>query len=229
MSITTGQIRGARGILNWSQSDLAERTGISATSIGSIENGQSTPRESTLKAIRLAFENGGIEFLGNEGVRKKSAEITILRGAEGFQKFAHDLFEVVQNDEREILQAYVDDQKYADLLGNDAYPHVKRMESMDRKRLKILQKEGDDYFPAKNYAEYRWIPHEQFLAVPFVVYGNNLAVILFEPEPTIIINNYPLVSEAYRLQFLTLWDSAIVPPDTLVKQSEIPNKYNRKV
>lgn len=225
MTITTAQIRGARGILNWSQSDLAERTGISATSIGSIENGQSTPRENTLKAIRQAFEKSGIEFLENEGVRKRSAEITILRGLAGFQKFAFDIYETVQNDSREVLQAYVDDRKYADLLGDEAYPYVKRMETLKEKRFKILQKEDDAYFPAKNYAEYRWIPAKQFIAVPFIVYGDNLATILFEPQPTIIINTYPLVAEAYRLQFLSLWDNAIIPSDDLIRKSIIPVKY----
>lgn len=225
MSITTAQIRGARGILNWSQADLAERTGISATSIGSIENGQSTPRENTLKAIRQAFEKSGIEFLGGDGVRKKSAEISILRGVEGFHQFSFDVYHALQNDDREVLQAYVDDTKFAEWLGDEAYPHVKRMETLKEKRFKILQKEGDAYFPAKNYAEYRWIPVKQFIAVPFVVYGDKLATILFEPEPTIIVNNFPLVAEAYRLQFFALWDNAIVPPANLVTQSVIPNKY----
>src|SRR3989339_798195 len=101
MSITTAQIRGARGILNWSQSDLAERTGISATSIGSIEKGQSQPRESTLQSIQQAFENTGIEFLENEGVRKKLFPIDILTGNEGFQKFSYEIFEAMQKDERE--------------------------------------------------------------------------------------------------------------------------------
>lgn len=225
MTITTAQIRGARGILNWSQSDLAGRTGISATSIGSIENGQSTPRVNTLRAIREAFEKSGIEFMIGEGVRKKSAEIDILRGPEGFQKFAYEIYEAIQNDNREVLQAYVDDRKYADLLGNQAYPHVQRMEEMDTKRFKILQKDGDEYFPAKKYAEYRWIPAKDFMAVPFVVYGDKLAVVLFEPEPTIIINNFPLVAEAYRLQFLSLWENAIIPSASLIDRSTIPNKY----
>lgn len=227
MTITTAQMRGARGILNWSQSDLAERTGISATSIGSIENGQSSPRENTLKAIRQAFEKSGIEFLLGDGVRKKSAEIDILRGTDGFQKFSYDIYQAIQNDGREVLQAYVDDRKYADLLGKEAYPHVQRMEEMQGKRFKILQKDGDDYFPAKKYAEYRWIPAKDFMAVPFVVYGDKLAVVLFEPEPTIIINNFPMVAEAYRLQFLSLWENAIIPSASLIDQSIIPTKYTK--
>ena len=66
MSITTAQIRGARGILNWSQQDLAQRTGISATSIGAIENGQTTPRASTLETIRATFERNSIELFLND-------------------------------------------------------------------------------------------------------------------------------------------------------------------
>ncbi len=224
MPISTAQMRGARGLLNWGQNDLSDRTGISTTSLGSIENGITIPRESSIAAITKAFEAAGIEFTNNDGVRRKSAEITILRGAEGFQKFSYSVHTSVQNDDREVLQAYVDDRKFAELLGSEAYPHVERMEKMDTKRFKILQREDDAYFPAKNYAEYRWIPSKQFLAVPFVVYGENLAVILFEPEPTIIINNFPLVAEAYRLQFLALWDHAIVPPAKLVEQFELPKK-----
>jgi len=225
MSITTAQIRGARGILNWSQQDLAQRTGISATSIGSIENGQTTPRESTLATIRKTLENGGIEFIGLEGIRRKNADIQVLKGIDGFHTFSFDVFETIKTDSREVLQAYVDDVKFAEWLGKEAYPHVQRMETLKSKRFKILQKEGDNYFPAKTYSEYRWIPAKQFLAVPFMVYGDKLAVILFEPEPTIIVNTYPLVAEAYRLQFGAIWDSAITPPKDLVDAFRIPDKY----
>lgn len=229
MTISTAQMRAARGLLNWSQQDLSERTDISATSIGSIENGISSPRDSTLAAIRKAFEDSGIEFMPNDGVRKKSTEVTILRGAEGFKKFSYDIHMSVQNDGREILQAYVDDRKFAELLGAEAVPHVVRMEEQKDKSFKILQREGDSYFPARNYADYRWIPAKQFIAVPFVVYGDNLAVILFEPEPTIIVNNFPLVAEAYRMQFLSLWENAIIPPADLIKGWQIPEKYLKEV
>ena len=97
MTISTAQMRGARGLLNWGQNDLSERTGISTTSIGSIENGISIPRESSLNAIRKAFEDAGIEFTGNDGIRRKSAEVTILRGAEGYKKFSYDVYNAVQN------------------------------------------------------------------------------------------------------------------------------------
>ncbi len=77
--ITTAQIRGARGILGWSQGDLAERTDISATSIGSIENGITQARTSTLEIIQRTFEDAGIEFLASDGIRKRTvSEIQIF-------------------------------------------------------------------------------------------------------------------------------------------------------
>ena len=168
MSITTAQIRGARGILNWSQQDLAQRTGISATSIGSIENGQTTPRKVRSQQLGKRWKIG-IEFIGMDGLRKKNADIQVLKGIDGFHAFSFDIFETIKSgDSREVLQAYVDDTKFADWLGEEAYPHVERMESLKDKRFKILQKEGDSYFPAKNYAEYRWIPSKQFLACPLL-------------------------------------------------------------
>ncbi|MCB1556858.1 MAG: helix-turn-helix transcriptional regulator, partial [Alphaproteobacteria bacterium] len=130
MTITTAQIRGARGILNWSQGELAERTGISATSIGAIENGSTTPRANTIAVIQKAFEDGGVEFIGLEGIKKKSSYIKILQGYDGFKEFSYDVFGVMQGDGREVLQAYVDDKSFAKWLGDEAYPHVDRMESI---------------------------------------------------------------------------------------------------
>lgn len=228
MTITTAQIRGARGILGWSQQDLAQRTGISATSIGAIENNQTTPRESTLTTIRKAFESGGIEFLAADGLRKKTIQVDVLAGPEGFQQLSIDIYATAQKDTREILQAYVDDKRFASLLAVEAVQHVKRVETIKGLKLKILQKEGDAYFPAKKYADYRWIPEKNFLSVPFYVYGDKLAVVLFEPEPTIFVLNVPIVAEAYRFQFQTIWDHAIVIPQKLIDDWRIPEKYTKE-
>src|SRR5690606_19528303 len=124
-----------------------------------------------------------------------------------------------------ILQAYVDDQAFAPLMGNEAAQHVLRMEKAKHLNFKILQKEGDDYFPARNYAEYRWIPAKDFVAVPFMVYGDKLAIIVLEEEAKIIVINYPIVAQVYRLQFNALWDNAIKPPAELIEGFKIPEKY----
>lgn len=62
--ITPAQIRAARALLGWKQTDLAERAGLSEMSIKNIERKDTDSRMSTINAIRLAFEREGIQFVG---------------------------------------------------------------------------------------------------------------------------------------------------------------------
>lgn len=206
--ITTAQIRGARGILNWSQGDLSDRTDISATSIGSIENGLTQPRESTLAVIQKAFEDAGIEFLPNDGIRKKSELINFFRGEKGFCDFYDDIYHtaLALHGKNTFLVNNVEESVFLK-WGKDIFlSHSERMKKLDGITYKILVQEGDTNFVASSYAEYRWLPKEFFSTVPFYVYGNKLAVILFEEEPTVLVFEYPLISQAYRKQFEAMWE-----------------------
>ena len=75
--ITSAQIRGARGLLNWSRNDLAKHSGISFASMMRLESFEGVPASNfkTLEAIKNAFEEAGIEFIGTPdsgaGVRWK--------------------------------------------------------------------------------------------------------------------------------------------------------------
>jgi transcriptional regulator with XRE-family HTH domain len=69
------QIRAARSLIGWKQSDLAKASGISLTALNNIERGAADPRASTLQAIEHALERAGVVFLdengGGVGVRLK--------------------------------------------------------------------------------------------------------------------------------------------------------------
>jgi transcriptional regulator with XRE-family HTH domain len=71
--ITPAQCRAARGLVAWSQQDLAKAAGIGAVAVHQLESGSSRPRRSTLTVIRQAFEAAGVEFIeengGGPGVR----------------------------------------------------------------------------------------------------------------------------------------------------------------
>ncbi len=213
MSITTAQIRGARGLLNWSQNDLAERTGISGTSIGSIENGITAPRESTLQNIKKTLEDAGIEFIANQGVRLRSGDVKVLKGRAEFWQFYEDVFKTLQNTPSEVLVCNADERKFEKWLSDENIKtHISRMEILKEKGVKyrILLREGDTYFLHNSgYSDYRWIPSSQFSTAPFYVYGQKLAILLFDEEPTVIILEYPTVADAYIKQFSSLWESAI--------------------
>ena len=64
--ITSAQIRAARGMLDWSRKDLAKHSGVSFASMMRLESFEGVPASNfrTLEAVKLAFENAGIEFIG---------------------------------------------------------------------------------------------------------------------------------------------------------------------
>ena len=210
MSITTAQIRGARGLLDWSQAELSRRTGISTTSIGNIESGNTQARESTLAVIRKAFEDASIEFIGKEGVRVKTGDVRMFEGNEGFKEFYDDIYNTLRVTEGDVMVSNADERQFLKVLGDYAYVHSERMKELKNIHLRVLLKEGDDYNPgsAEFGIEYRWISKELFSSVPFYIYGKKLAIILFNPEPTVIVLNYQAVAEAYAAQFRTMWDIA---------------------
>ncbi len=60
--IFAAKIRAARGLLNWSQGELAERAGVSKQSVTRIENGTMDPRFSTITALYQAIRAAGVEM-----------------------------------------------------------------------------------------------------------------------------------------------------------------------
>lgn len=65
--LTPEQIRAARGLLNWSQRQLFEASGVALQSIKNIETGKTDPRLSTATAIRTALESAGVIFIDQNG------------------------------------------------------------------------------------------------------------------------------------------------------------------
>ena len=60
--IYAAQIRAARGLLNWSQGELAEGAGVSKQSVTRIEIGATDPRLSTITALNEAIHSAGVEM-----------------------------------------------------------------------------------------------------------------------------------------------------------------------
>jgi transcriptional regulator with XRE-family HTH domain len=65
--ITPAQSRGARGILDWTQERLAKEAGVSLSTVKDFEAGRRKPIGNNLAALRRALEDGGIEFIPENG------------------------------------------------------------------------------------------------------------------------------------------------------------------
>ena len=73
--ITKEQCKAARGLLNWSQKELADKVRIRAATIGDFERGATTPIKKNLEDIKLAFEEFGIRLENN----KKELVVRLLK------------------------------------------------------------------------------------------------------------------------------------------------------
>ena len=65
--ITIEQIRAARGLLGWSQSDLSEASKTATKTIADFERGAREPYPRTLEDVRGALEKAGVEFIAENG------------------------------------------------------------------------------------------------------------------------------------------------------------------
>lgn len=61
------QIRAARALLGWKQTDLATASGVSEISIKNIERGTTDARGSTLNKVQVALETAGVEIIPQDG------------------------------------------------------------------------------------------------------------------------------------------------------------------
>ncbi len=77
-TISPGLCRAARGLLDWSQQELAKQAGVGTVTIRELEGGKHEPRRATLYVVLQAFEKAGVEFLhvdgGGPGVRLRMSD-----------------------------------------------------------------------------------------------------------------------------------------------------------
>ncbi len=76
MTITAAQIRAARALLGWTQTELAIAAGIAVGSVKNLEGGMTEPNPKTIIALRKALDDAGVILLaaghmqdGGPGVR----------------------------------------------------------------------------------------------------------------------------------------------------------------
>jgi transcriptional regulator with XRE-family HTH domain len=65
--ITPSQCRAARGLLDWTQQELADAARIGVATVRQFEGESAEARQATLAVLRQAFESAGVEFIEENG------------------------------------------------------------------------------------------------------------------------------------------------------------------
>jgi hypothetical protein len=79
--LTPSQCRAARGLLDWTQQDLADAARIGVATVRLFEGEATETRPATLAVVKQALELAGVEFTNGDqpGVRLTKAAVTQLR------------------------------------------------------------------------------------------------------------------------------------------------------
>ena len=64
--LTSAQCRAARGLIDWSQQQLADAAGVGIVTVRQFEAGKGKPRRATLAVIKQALEAAGVEFTNGD-------------------------------------------------------------------------------------------------------------------------------------------------------------------
>jgi transcriptional regulator with XRE-family HTH domain len=218
MTITGKQVRAARMLLEWDAEDLAEKAGMNRETVFNIERGTVQARSNTLEKIVRAFGDHGVEFLEDQGVRFRPEGTAILNGSDGLEAFFDQVYSFLSFHGGLVCVSGVDEAQFASHHGAEhAADYIKRMNKLVTERkdieFRVLLREGDTNFLATSYCHYRWQAKDNFVATPFYVYGDSLALITFQskPAPKIMIIRSEAFSNAYRKQFDIAWNVAKVP------------------
>lgn len=185
MALSPAQIRAATALLNMTQKDLSDATGITRANLSKFDKGQTTFRTDTMARLIDFFENNNIQFTKNNGAEfKPKQDIVKLYGEQGFNALMNDVYEEMrQRNGGEICVSNVNERHWYRWMGEENYKaHAQRMKPIPNMHFKIFVEEGDDFFIASEIAEYRYIPSQFFNEQSFYVYGDKLALIAFEEE-----------------------------------------------
>lgn len=197
------KIRAARAALNWSREDLANRSGLSAPALASIETGGDPKESSRVKIIR-ALETAGIEFI-DDGVRLVKAKHIFFDGPDWFTDLLEDVYQtLLDKPDSELLIENSDDR--------ESPPDVINLYRKIRNagiRMRQIVCEGNSYMIGP-VAEYKWVPKAHFMNWVTLIYGDKVArCISYENRGVVNLNHQDADNE--RKRFELLWSLLPAP------------------
>jgi transcriptional regulator with XRE-family HTH domain len=211
--INIKQIKAARALLDWTQEDLAKKSGMSLATINKLERNIVSPRQFTLETLQETFERDGIEFTEGPGVRltENIFNIKVFDGARAPLKLLEDRFETLLQHGGEYVMSGLDDRRWNDYR-QDVLDHHNKLRD-NGLSFRALVCEGDTMFldgfdPLKHY---RWMSKQLFTQMPYYVYGDKYAMLVWGPVIRVVIIQNKIVAETMRKQFELNWATAKEP------------------
>lgn len=205
-------MRAARALLDFSQEEVAKAIHVATNTFSKIESGKSGISIEHMKDIQRFYEQHGIEFIPNDGIRKRQGQIIEYKNAEGFRAFMDDVYETVRTQGGLICVHNVSPDNWIKWLGKEwNAAHTERMLKIKKSFDYRITIKKNDYNLIGRHAEYRWLPERSWNDQSFYAYGDRLALMLFEPEAVNIrVIHSKQFAAGFRALFSLAWEH--IPP-----------------
>ncbi|MBV8649625.1 helix-turn-helix transcriptional regulator [Paludibacterium sp.] len=205
--ITARQIKAARGLLDWSQDELAAASGLSGATIRSLEAGSISPQ--SLRKVQAALEGGGVAFCDNQGVTLRQRGTVCLEGRDATARFLADLegrtaggstVRIVSQSTAHIMAAF-------GITAGDTKPLTRLAEKFDFECV-------TGSAPSEGLLEdfsVRYLPRQIMNPSSVIIYGDSAAIFRPSTIGTMDYCVFHILSfvGAWRSEFAALWNSAI--------------------
>lgn len=198
--ISTVQIRMARAALEWSMEDLAGKSGVARTTLNKLIHEHSNPKRSTIEKIVSAFEENGITFIGDNGVRFSPLPVEIIDGSDCYMlTLDRVVAELSRHENKELLIMFASDAVSPPAV-NERYRQMRK----NGVTMRQLIAENDTYIMGP-LEEYRTIPMDEFINIVSLVFGNCVAQVNGDESAVTIYNDAKLALQR-RKEFEYRWN-----------------------
>ncbi len=145
--------------------------------------------------------------------------VQTIEGKNSVAEVLDDVYETLRHSGGEVFISGVDERKFLEADREAITSHIRRLSKVGIVE-KLLARENDSFFFSGSQSTYRWVPENLFNPTPIYVYGNKIAMIVWGPPRQVIILNNAALADAYRKQFLFIWNRANVPPLKSISENE---------
>jgi len=206
--ITIEQMRAARGLLNWTQRDLAEAAGLSVRALNMIELGQTIPRTETLRQLRTAFEAHQVSFSADHGVRllKGRLDIEKFSGPSAKEILIEDILKQTRWRPSDIYYAGPDEEEFTKIDRRLTDTFYREIHTRGIKE-KILMPQGNIHLISRPNC-YRWIEAEAIGQIAFSVYADTVVFLTGDRGEQLVFIRNQMMADYFLKHFKAMWKRA---------------------
>lgn len=205
--VSVDQLKAARSLLNWSQSDLAQRSGYSLPTINNIERGQYEAHSVTMDDIIQTFEQAGIQFIDGPGVRidNSAFQVKCYEGSDALHYLLTKIGLAFGEEGGELYLSGLDE----NILQEKAEKDLKKLQKKLGKNVVVktmCHKSQSNSLIFQNMQ--KKVVSDSVPLVPCFIYKNRVAIVMLKnPVHVAILYNEQLVEHHTKL-FNYLWQTA---------------------